>query len=148
MSQIKLPPYQRKKSVSSIQSQNLICSPNLPAGYIPLDNQVAGHTFKNGTNEIGIYHKCYIKVKNSQNQFFIKGILKDQADGTIIYKSASKVLCGEREIAFYESIQDGKDPFMNMLKELTPQYRGTVKLSIGGKNVCIFILQLRFIIDI
>lgn len=64
MSQIKLPPYQRKKSVSSIQSQNLIiCSPNLPAGYIPLDNQVAGHIFKNGTNEIGKYHKSYIKQK-------------------------------------------------------------------------------------
>lgn len=67
MSQIKLPPYQRKKSVSSIQSQNLICSPNLPAGYIPLDNQVAGHTFKSGTNEIGNYHKIYIKVKNLSN---------------------------------------------------------------------------------
>lgn len=56
MSQFKLPPYQRKKSVSSIQTQS-ICSPNLPVGYIPLDNQVAGHTFKNGTNEIGIYDK-------------------------------------------------------------------------------------------
>lgn len=57
MSQIKLPPYQRKKSVSSIQAQMVVCSSNLPAGYIPLENQVAGHTFKNGTNEIGIFHK-------------------------------------------------------------------------------------------
>lgn len=77
---------------------------------------------------------------------FISGILKDQDDGTIIYKSASKVLCGEREISFYESIQDGQDPFMNMLRELTPQYRGTVKLSVGGKHVCIFILDPRLIV--
>lgn len=77
---------------------------------------------------------------------FILGILKDQGDGTIIYKSASKVLCGEREISFYESIQNGQDPFMNMLKELTPQYRGTVKLSIGGKQVCIFILYITSLI--
>lgn len=35
---------------------------------------------------------------------------------------------------------------MNMLRELTPQYRGTVKLSIGGKHVCIFILEARFIV--
>lgn len=56
MSQFKLPPYQRKKSISSIQSQSICCL-NLPVGYIPLDNQVAGHTFKIGTHDIGIYDK-------------------------------------------------------------------------------------------
>lgn len=86
-----------------------------------------------------------IKNNNSKNHLECIGILKDQSDGTIIYKSASKILCGEREISFYESIKDGKDPFMNTLKDLTPQYRGTVKLSIGGKQVCIFILKIRSI---
>lgn len=91
---------------------------------------------------------------SESNKYFCKinskillctGILKDQEDGTIIYKSASKVLCGEREISFYESIQNGQDPFMNMLKELTPQYRGTVKISIGGKQVCIFIYNVNLL---
>uniref|UniRef100_A0A1B0C9M9 Kinase n=2 Tax=Lutzomyia longipalpis TaxID=7200 RepID=A0A1B0C9M9_LUTLO len=87
MSRLKLPPYQRKKNsggnlyrkscppsyllpfseMTSVPSTNI---PNLPVGCVPLDNQVAGHTFQAGE----------------------MGILREN-DGTIL-KPAAKPLCG------------------------------------------------------
>lgn len=59
MIRLKLPPYQRTKSISkSIQQQKMIANTilkDLPNGTELLENQVAGHTFQIGTDEIGKY---------------------------------------------------------------------------------------------
>ncbi|GAB0090113.1 Kinase [Sergentomyia squamirostris] len=127
MSRLKLPPYQRKKN-STGNSYRKSCPPTcsfsftemtssipnipkLPAGCVPLDNQVAGHTFQAG--EIGILR---------------------ENDGTIL-KPAAKALCGPREIKFYETLVDTGDPILVALKELVPEYRGTQKLYIGERYV-------------
>lgn len=54
----KLPPYQRSKSINSkpTKQQTMISSTilkDLPNGTEPLENQVAGHTFQVGSDEIG-----------------------------------------------------------------------------------------------
>lgn len=139
MSRAKLPPYPRKRScvasfygkttISITTTQphhnqqqimsNVITIPekyanDLPRGMIPLDNQVAGHTFQHGTDAIGL--------------------LKDQQDGSIM-KPATKPLCGAREIKFYENLQTTKDSDMCLLKELVPEYRGKMTVHMGGRNV-------------
>uniref|UniRef100_A0A1L8DLV5 Kinase n=1 Tax=Nyssomyia neivai TaxID=330878 RepID=A0A1L8DLV5_9DIPT len=128
MSRLKLPPYQRKKTsggnlcrkscppsytlpFSEMTSVPYNTIPNLPVGCVPLDNQVAGHTFQAG--EIGILR---------------------EGDGTIL-KAAAKPLCGAREIAFYEALTDATDPSLVMLRDLVPEYRGTQKLFVGDRYV-------------
>lgn len=130
----KLPPYQRKKSSpaeyfsygNTTTSQNPKTIPmatqvipelyavDLPKGMVALETQVAGHTFQSGTDAIGL--------------------LKDQHDGSIM-KPATKPLCGVREIKFYERLETTKDPILLELKELVPEYRGTITLHLGGRDV-------------
>uniref|UniRef100_A0A7G3AM86 Kinase n=2 Tax=Lutzomyia longipalpis TaxID=7200 RepID=A0A7G3AM86_LUTLO len=94
--------------MTSVPSTNI---PNLPVGCVPLDNQVAGHTFQAG--EIGILR---------------------ENDGTIL-KPAAKPLCGAREIKFYETLLDATDPSLVALRDLVPEYRGTQKLFVGDRYV-------------
>lgn len=123
---LKLPPYQKRKGhASSLNGKKqpvlgLGMSSNqpypvFPEGVQPLENQVAGHTFEQGTD--------------------ILGLLKNLDDGSIL-KPAGKVLCGVREIKFYETIQAAtteKDLFP--LKDFIPHYKGHLKLPIDGKPV-------------
>lgn len=55
----KLPPYQRTKSISrTTKKQKMIAKTilkDLPDGTELLENQVAGHTFQIGSDEIGNY---------------------------------------------------------------------------------------------
>lgn len=67
--------------------------------------------------------------------FSNEGMLKDQHDGSIL-KAAYKPLCGPREIHFYEQLQNVKEPKLVMLKELVPEFRGTVKMKLGERRVC------------
>ena len=58
----KLPPYQRKKSAKRRPTVAMLKAADaylldLPFGTVPMDNQVAGHTFQAGTDSIGL---CYI----------------------------------------------------------------------------------------
>ncbi|EDS45511.1 inositol polyphosphate multikinase [Culex quinquefasciatus] len=89
--------------------------PVFPEGVQPLENQVAGHTFEQGTD--------------------ILGLLKNLDDGSIL-KPAGKVLCGVREIKFYETIQAATtEKDLVPLKEFIPGYKGHLKLPIDGKPV-------------
>ncbi|XP_035893823.1 inositol polyphosphate multikinase-like isoform X1 [Anopheles stephensi] len=101
------------------------CIPsNLPAGVLQLENQVAGHTAAQG---------CL-------------GLLKTTSDGTIL-KPTGKVLCGLREIAFYERLQEarnrntdqatGDEPtdLWTVLCQVVPRYYGHPKLTIDRKEV-------------
>lgn len=125
MSRDKLPPYKRKKSTNIAINQRKISTMgthiipehyavDLPQGMVALENQVAGHTFQSGTDAIGL--------------------LKDQHDGSIM-KPASKPMCGAREIGFYESLVDAKHEDLVFLKDLVPEYRGTTKLQLGGRDI-------------
>lgn len=87
---------------------------NLPSGTIPLENQVAGHTFQEGTDAIGM--------------------LKDESDD-IVLKPLTKPICGEREKSFYELLQTTKNPCLLALKRLVPEYRGVVTADVNGKEV-------------
>lgn len=63
-------------------------------------------------------------------------MLKDQHDGSVM-KAAVKPLCGIREIKFYEQLQKNENisPQMDILRELVPEYRGTVKCLFRGKMI-------------
>lgn len=86
----------------------------LPNGTIPLENQVAGHTFQAGTDAVGM--------------------LKDQHDGSVL-KPIGKPLCGEREKRFYETLQNPSHPQILALQNLVPQYKGSLKININGREI-------------
>uniref|UniRef100_A0A182WD30 Kinase n=1 Tax=Anopheles minimus TaxID=112268 RepID=A0A182WD30_9DIPT len=97
---------------------------DLPAGVSQLENQVAGHTAAQG---------CL-------------GLLKAASDGTIL-KPTGKVLCGIREIAFYERLEEARQQqhkqangdanhhLWTVLCQVVPRYFGHPKLTIDGKVV-------------
>lgn len=62
-------------------------------------------------------------------------MLKDQHDGSVM-KAAVKPMCGIREIKFYEQLQQNEiNQQMEILRELVPEYRGTVKCLFRGKMI-------------
>lgn len=71
-------------------------------------------------------------------------MLKDQTDGSIL-KPATKVLCGAREIKFYEQLQNTNFSHLVDIKKLVPEYRGTVRLKVGGKSVSLSVGFLLFL---
>ncbi|XP_053658653.1 inositol polyphosphate multikinase-like [Anopheles marshallii] len=95
---------------------------DLPAGVLQLENQVAGHTAAQG---------CL-------------GLLKTPSNGTIL-KPTGKVLCGVREIAFYERLEKARqrkhdhanavDQLWALLCQVVPKYFGHPMLTIDGKEV-------------
>uniref|UniRef100_A0A4Y0BDU1 Kinase n=1 Tax=Anopheles funestus TaxID=62324 RepID=A0A4Y0BDU1_ANOFN len=95
---------------------------DLPPGVLQLENQVAGHTAAQG---------CL-------------GLLKTTSDGTIL-KPTGKVLCGIREIAFYERLEEARqrkreqanadDHLWTVLCQVVPKYFGHPKHTIDGKEV-------------
>uniref|UniRef100_A0A182P1F1 Kinase n=1 Tax=Anopheles epiroticus TaxID=199890 RepID=A0A182P1F1_9DIPT len=140
MSQLKLPPYQKRKTSPSNRPTTLNVfgtgatssqgkksplgygmqtpdeCPPLPDGFVPLHCQVAGHAFHKGTDSLGL--------------------LKSVDDGSVL-KPVAKLLAGQREIKFYEQIQQAGTEARELvlLRELTPQYRGHQKLPIGGELI-------------
>lgn len=102
-------------------------TPELPNGVEKLENQVAGHTAAQG---------CLGLLKTSNN------------DGTIL-KPTGKMLCGIREIAFYERLKDAQKKqkqtdvdavdattaSFELLKRIVPRYYGHPKLMIEGKEM-------------
>lgn len=63
-------------------------------------------------------------------------MLKDKRDGCVM-KAAVKPLCGIREIQFYERLRrkNEVDSHTAMLRELVPDYQGTVKCMFRGKLI-------------
>jgi len=47
-----------------------------------------------------------------------------------ILKPATKVILGEREIAFYETLKSSHDPVTMELKKFVPHYYGTTELRV------------------
>ncbi|XP_052873108.1 inositol polyphosphate multikinase-like [Anopheles cruzii] len=97
----------------------------LPDGITLCETQVAGHTAAQG---------CL-------------GLLKSATDGTVL-KPTGKVLCGIREIGFYERLEAAQrlengsdndngcyDWMLLELSKLVPRYYGHPKLPIDGKEV-------------
>lgn len=131
MRKFKLPPYQRSKSrISPLSSpisafnftqsipqstgMTSLPSEELPHGCFVLENQVAGHTFQVGTEEIGM--------------------LKNPDDGSVLKPGGTK-LCETREISFYEWMQESTDSSVSKLKEFIPEYRGTKELVVKHKKL-------------
>uniref|UniRef100_A0A182N3R0 Kinase n=1 Tax=Anopheles dirus TaxID=7168 RepID=A0A182N3R0_9DIPT len=143
MSQLKLPPYQKRKTSSTANRPTTLnvggpagCPgpsqskksplgygmqtpdecPSLPDGFLPLPSQVAGHAFHKGTDSLGL--------------------LKSIDDGSVL-KPVAKLLAGAREIKFYEQIEQatGEQKELVALRELIPRYRGHQKLPIGGELI-------------
>uniref|UniRef100_A0A182MAS9 Kinase n=1 Tax=Anopheles culicifacies TaxID=139723 RepID=A0A182MAS9_9DIPT len=112
------------KPVNNVMAEWETVPSDLPAGVLQLENQVAGHTAAQG---------CL-------------GLLKTTSDGTIL-KPTGKVLCGIREIAFYERLEEarqrkheqtdtGPDHHLwTVLCQVVPRYFGHPKLTIDGKVV-------------
>ncbi|XP_058118256.1 inositol polyphosphate multikinase-like [Anopheles ziemanni] len=144
MSQLKLPPYQKRKTstsrpttlavvgIGSLSSggsspgrkislgygiQSTSDCPLLPDGFQPLHCQVAGHAFHKGTDSLGL--------------------LKSVDDGAVM-KPAAKLLAGTREIKFYEQINGSSGEVSKellLLREITPEYRGNQKLVVNGELI-------------
>lgn len=92
----------------------------LPRGFVPLDNQVAGHTFQ----------------ENNPHEM---GLLK-QPDGTIL-KPAGKAMCGIREINFYQNLLTTDNPELVQLRELVPAFKGVEKLVIDNREISFIKLE-------
>lgn len=84
----------------------------LPRGLVPMEHQVAGHTFQD--NNLGLLKRN---------------------DGTVL-KPAGKAACGAREIKFYESLRQKEAPdYLCSLRDLVPKYSGSETVSIDSKDV-------------
>lgn len=119
----KLPPYQKRKShvIAERRKQSTLGLgmsagqeyPTLPEGLQPMEDQVAGHAFFDAQNSIGL--------------------LKSSDDAAVL-KPTGKVLCGLREIKFYEQIQAATtETDLVPLKDIIPRYLGHMKVPVDGK---------------
>ncbi|XP_055383316.1 inositol polyphosphate multikinase [Condylostylus longicornis] len=85
---------------------------HIPPGTVPLDTQVAGHTW--GENSVGL--------------------LKLKEDASVL-KPLGKPECGAREIAFYETVYGSDNPIISKLKNFTAEYKGHTKININGREL-------------
>ncbi|XP_069682869.1 inositol polyphosphate multikinase isoform X1 [Periplaneta americana] len=92
---------------------------SFPPNTIPLENQVAGHSFGDGKDTLGM-----LKHK----------------DGYVL-KPIEKPLYGEREIKFYQDLQRATDPVSVELRKLVPKFLGTTTLKINERDVKFIILD-------
>jgi len=86
--------------------------PSLPIGTEMMEDQVAGHTFQDSAEAVGM----------------LKSI-----DGTFVFKSHTKKRCGEREKSFYESFK--YRPELAEMKRFVPTYYGPEIMNVRGRNV-------------
>ncbi|XP_020296194.1 inositol polyphosphate multikinase-like [Pseudomyrmex gracilis] len=113
-------PHVEWNSTASGASGNLI----FPSPLSPLKCQIAGHPFN------GVKHTI--------------GMLVCRKTGNVL-KPATKVILGEREIAFYENLKNSRNPTIVQLKKLVPCYYGTTELWVFNKRTKF--LKLRNITD-
>lgn len=83
-------------------------------GAVPLDSQVAGHTFDPETNSVGL-------LKNAKDMTVLKPLGKPQ--------------CGMREIQLYETVKEASKPDLIALKKLIPDYYGVIKMAVNGREL-------------
>lgn len=65
--------------------------------------------------------------------YMITGMLVCRKTGNVL-KPATKVILGEREIAFYENLKNSRNPTIVQLKKLVPCYYGTTELWVFNKR--------------
>lgn len=99
---------------SSAKMAQLITNQKLPSGYVAMVDQVAGHTFQVGTDQIGL--------------------LRNIDDGSVM-KPAGSPMCAAREIKFYEQLLTTTDPVMMPMRDFISEYRGTQTLTVGHKTI-------------
>lgn len=88
--------------------------PTLPKGTILLENQVAGHTFQDSAEAIGM--------------------LKSAGEG-FVFKPLTKPACAVREKEFYKVLDCVEDPVLKELKQYVPNFHGVHVMNIRGRNV-------------
>ncbi|XP_012285230.1 inositol polyphosphate multikinase [Orussus abietinus] len=108
-----------KRECQNFSNGSSSISYKLPDGMVPLDSQVGGHAFSDRCGLIGILRGRDCRV----------------------LKSCAKKILSEREIAFYERLQDTADPLMRQLRQVTPRYYGTTEMNISGNRVKFLVLQ-------
>ncbi|KYM97315.1 PREDICTED: inositol polyphosphate multikinase-like [Cyphomyrmex costatus] len=91
-----------------------------PGELTPLECQIAGHPFSGERQTIGM--------------------LVCRRTGHIL-KPATKIIIGEREIAFYESLKNSHDPVALELKKFVPRYYGTTELRVFNNRTKFLILR-------
>ncbi|XP_011694408.1 PREDICTED: inositol polyphosphate multikinase-like [Wasmannia auropunctata] len=91
-----------------------------PGELTPLKCQIAGHPF------------------NGERQTI--GMLICRRTGCIL-KPATKVILGEREIAFYENLKNSHDPVAMELKKFVPRYYGTTELRVFNNRTKFLMLR-------
>ncbi|GLH12419.1 Kinase [Gryllus bimaculatus] len=90
-----------------------------PPGTVPLEYQVAGHTFGDGKSELGM-----LKRK----------------DGLVL-KPIEKPVYGERELKFYQELQKATDPISVALRSFVPEFHGATVLKMQEKDVRFIVLK-------
>jgi len=75
--------------------------------------QVAGHTFQNDSDALGL--------------------LQDPTTACVL-KPLGKPACGERELCFYETLQNTKDPLLAEAKSFVPKYHNKLKLFVNNRE--------------
>jgi len=85
---------------------------HIPPGTVPLDTQVAGHTW--GENSVGL--------------------LKLKEDASVL-KPLGKPECGAREIAFYETVEESDITMISELKNFIAEYKGNMKININEREL-------------
>lgn len=88
--------------------------PTLPKGTILLENQVAGHTFQDSAEAVGM--------------------LKSAGEG-FIFKPLTKPVCAVHEKKFYEILERAEDPVVKELRQYVPNFHGVHVMNIRGKDV-------------
>ncbi|XP_062558675.1 inositol polyphosphate multikinase [Armigeres subalbatus] len=121
---LKLPPYQKRRNhATTVERKKQLTLglrmssereyPTLPEGLKPMEHQIAGHAFFDTTDSVGL--------------------LKSLDDASVL-KPAGKVLCGLREIKFYEQVQSATtETDLLPLKDVIPRFLGHTKLPVDGK---------------
>lgn len=105
--------------LSSVESEGNSFEIKLPEGLSLLESQVAGHSFNNDQKTIGML----------------------RAPSGLVLKPIAKPHLGEREIAFYESLQTSQDETSLELKNYVPKYYGTTDARISDRDVKFLLLQ-------
>ncbi|XP_039277962.1 inositol polyphosphate multikinase isoform X2 [Nilaparvata lugens] len=90
-----------------------------PKNTRPLESQVAGHEFMCGKIKIGM--------------------LKHE-DGYLM-KPIVRPVQGERELAFYEQVQQSSDPILSTFKTFIPEYYGSSVVKVNGTEVKFILLK-------
>lgn len=85
---------------SNLSGAAMASSDKIPSGFVPLSNQVAGHTFQIGTDQMGMLRSI---------------------DDESVLKPGGSPMCAAREIKFYEQLLSTSDPEILQLKEFIPQ---------------------------